>query len=169
MHKILGIIFFSGIILASCNEAKFDRYPGTKLDSIPVQFRGIFKDPDPKNKKNNEIVVGSNYWMESNGKEKVFLSDSNIISTYKGEFFYSMQNQNSYWEVTYLKPSGKDIYLYALIYDAKQAASKNSILKYFAPVLDKDSNYVFTMNEEKLLQYSRRELLKDTPMKLKRK
>lgn len=165
-------IYFSCLIFVftSCNNAKFNRYPGTKIDSVPEQFRGVFRDPDAKGKKKNEVVIiAKNYWKEGAKDTKYFLNDSNIISVYKGVYFYNILNDNTFWSVFYIKPSGKNFNLYSLDYDPKEPSDKNSILKYFTPQLDKDSNYVFTMDEEKLLQYAQKELLKEKPMKFKRK
>lgn len=162
----VSVLFF----LTSCNDAKFNRYPGTKLDSIPVDFRGIYKDPDSKQKQENSIIVETNYWMESSKPVKYYLSDSMVFSEYKGLYFMSSTDgPNQYWHVINVRKSGKDLVLYPILFDEKKPYEKNLITKYFTPQLDADSNMVFTMNEEKLWEYSNKELLKEDPMKLKRK
>jgi hypothetical protein len=169
MKNIIVLSFLTLIFLSSCKDAMFDRYPGTKLDSIPQELRGEFKDPDTKSKTKNTIIVAKNYWMESSKDTKYFLSDSMVLSSYNGAYFLSTLDDNKqYWHILYVKPSGKDLELFALFYDSKVPAEKNSITKYFTPKFDADSNAVFTMNEEKLLLYTQKELLNEESMKLKR-
>ena len=171
MKKLIFIIpFLALVFLTSCNGAKFTRYPGAKLDSIPVEFRGVYKDPDKKSKKKDFIVVGKDYYTLSDVEKKVYLSDSMVFSIYKGAYYLStLEDNNKYWQILFVKPSGKDLHLYPMLYDEKLPDAKNSITKYFTPRVDKDSNYVFTMDEEKLFQYSQKELMKEEAMKLKRR
>ncbi len=170
MKIFIFLSLLSAIFLTACNDAKFDRYPGTRLDSIPMQFRGVFKDPDKKSKQKNFIVIEKNYWMESVKGIKNYLSDSMVISNYKGAYYFSsMEANNRYWQILYIKPSGNDLLLYPFLFDKNIAREKNSITKYFSPKMDEDSNYIFTMNEEKLYEYTQKELIKEEAMRLKRK
>jgi hypothetical protein len=155
--------------LASCDSAKFDRYPGAKLDSIPQEFRGTFIDVKSKRKDTSYIVIGSKYWTEFPKGAKTVLGDSSVLSIYKGKFFYSMREENSpYWNVTYLMQNEDKLSFYALEYDARKPSAQNIILNYFHPVIDKDSNSVFKMDEEKLYEFCNKELLKNEPVIIKR-
>jgi hypothetical protein len=168
--KILFLISIIGIVIfSSCNEAKFDRYPGQKLDTIPVAFRGVYLDPDKKAKRREFITVDENYYYMSGEKKKYELGDSMVLSIYKDAYFLSSLSSDNFWYITYVKPSGKDLHLYQIVYDEKLANDKNSVTRYFTPKMDKDSNYLFTMDEEKLYMYTKKELLKEGSMKLKRK
>jgi hypothetical protein len=167
MKNPLLISALSLVLLSSCNDAEFDRYPGTKVDIIPKEFRGVFKDPDSKSK--NTIIVDSTYWMESSKREKNYLGDSNVLSAYNGAYYLShLEASRNRWQVMHVTTSGKDIVLYALTYDTKKKPEENKITKYFQPQLDKDSNTYFVMNEEMLWQYSHKELLREEAMRLKR-
>lgn len=169
MKNSFLVVLLTLLSLTACNDAKFNRYPGTKLDSIPLEFRGVFMDPDKKSKTGNVIFVEKNYWMESNKGTKEYLSDSMVLSVYKGAYYLSTLDDNQkYWYILHLKTSGKDLLLYPILYDDKKAKGGNSITKYFTPQLDTDSNYVFTMDEEKLLEYTANDLMKEESMKLKR-
>ncbi len=168
--KILFLISIIGVVIfSSCNEAKFDRYPGQKLDTIPLAFRGVYLDPDKKAKKKEFITIGDTYYSVSGEKKKYKLGDSMVLSVYKDAYFLSNLSDENFWYITYIKPSGKDLLVYQLLYDEKLPNEKNSITNYFTPKIDADSNYLFTMNEEKLYLYTQKELLKEEYMKLKRK
>ncbi len=169
MKNVVLVSLLIILLLPACDYAKFDRYPGTKLDSIPQEFRGIYKDPDKKSKIQNNIIVEKNYWMESTKSAKYYLSDSFILSTYKGDYFLTtLEDNKRACYVLYLKTSGTDLLLYPILYDDKKPKEKNSMTKYFSPQIEKDSSTVFMMNEEKLWEYTQKELLKGESMKLKR-
>jgi hypothetical protein len=169
MKKFLIIPFLAMVFLTACNDAKFDRYPGTKLDSIPREFRGAFRDTDKKSKKTELIIVEKNYFSMSSTDHRNYLSDSTVMSTYKGAYYLSFLGGNKkYWQVSYIKTSGKNLLIYPLMYDEKLPNEKNSITKYFSPKMGTDSSYYFTMDEEKLLEYTQKKLMKGNAVKLRR-
>jgi hypothetical protein len=162
---LIPVIFF----MVSCDSAKFDRYPGARLDSIPTELRGTYADVKAKRKDSTYIIIGSNSWTEFPKGTKTVLGDSSVLSIYKGKFFYSMREDNSpYWNVTYLVPLEDRISFYSIDYDPRKPVSENPILNYFTPKADKDSNFVFIMDEEKLSALCGQELMKNDPAIMKK-
>ena len=77
-----------------------------------------------------------------------------------------LEDKKKYWQISCIKASGKNLLIYPLQYDEKLPNKKNSITKYFSPRMDADSSYYFTMDEEKIFEYTQKQLRKEKAMKL---
>jgi hypothetical protein len=169
MKKLILIASISLLLLSACDDAKFNRYPGKKLDAIPQELFGVYCELDVKGKKKDKISIEKDNWSVYSKDVKIYLNDSNVISSYNGAYFYSTLNKDSLWNVCYIEPKGKILNFYLFTYDKVLPKEKNTILNYFYPKFNQDSTPFFIMDEEKLFRYSKNDLIKDKPLiRLKR-
>ena len=155
------------LFLTSCNDAYFDRYPGTPQAQIPEQYRGHYKEDKPKNKTKEWYDIGADYYIEYPKGEKHMLGDSFVFSNYNGIDFISVLHESDpYWTVMNLKAVKNKIYFYPVNYNPKQ--NDDRLKDYITPQLLPGSTYVFKMNEEKLAAYLKEYLWKQDPVVMKR-
>ena len=167
MKKNLFYVLVSLVFLTACNEANFDRYPGTRLNQIPEAYRGKFREEKQKGKEREWYDIGADYYIEYPKGEKHLLGDSLVFSQYKGmDFISALHDNNPYWTVMNLKVNKNKLCFYPVNFDPKK--NDDQLKNYITPEMLPDSMYVFKMNEEKLAAYIKEYLWKQKPEVLKR-
>lgn len=113
----LPVAFLFLLLASSCNFARFDRYPGQKLEAIPDTFQGTFyavagKKSANKGDDTSFVVVSKQYYQEYNQdkprspKEKKVLNKDFLVTSYRGlTFLATFSETDSLWDVFVLEPS----------------------------------------------------------------
>lgn len=169
MKKIILFIFLAAI-LASCESIQFDKYPGSKLDSVPDMFRGEYQLTFKGTKKTESMEDSTTVFISKNsftqiGKKETtikFLSDSVVISTDNGNYFVS-EREGSSWKCTQLIPGDGLIQVRDFYVKAENNEQAGKVLKkYFSNVkpveTSQGKSFIVKMNEKELMKYAKKQL-----------
>ena len=153
----VGFFLFLASLLSACSLAKFDRFPGIKLNEIPTEFQGYYKQVVPEKLLDREdstgLRIGPTWWemVKPEGTTRTHMGDSVILSQYKGRYFVSVTNSYvKYWYVFVAEPDGKGVITTRPIV---ANGRKLPLRKYMERLPVNDSDIVYKMNEEQLLKY----------------
>jgi len=152
-----GLFLLFVCLLSACSLAKFDRFPGVKLNEIPGEFQGYYKQVVPEKLIDREdstgLRIGPTWWemVKPEGTTRTGMGDSVILSQYKGRYFISVTNSYvKYWYVFVAEPDGKGAITARPIV---ASGRKLPLRKYLERLPVNDSDIVYRMNEEQLLKY----------------
>ncbi len=153
----VGFFLFLAFLLSACSLAKFDRFPGVKLNEIPTEFQGYYKQVVPEKLLDREdstgLRIGPTWWemVKPEGTTRTNMGDSVILSQYKGRYFVSVTNSYvKYWYVFVAEPDGKGaITTRPIVANGR----KLPLRKFMERLPVNDSDIVYKMNEEQLLKY----------------
>ncbi len=163
---IFSIIFITA--LSSCSMAKLDKYPGTKLDSIPTEFRGQYyfklgtNSKDPKD--SVYIVISKSGWkqIENKRKDEFNLSSDLVFSKVDKYFVISNKDENAknYWNSWVIIPKRKSVEIYPIVTIKHPNADKLSLYlsHQFGGMNGIDSMYYYKTEDIGFIKYFEKEI-----------
>lgn len=167
-------LFLAIILLSACSLATFDRYPGTRLNEIPKQYQGYYKQVVPEKLLDSEdstgLRIGPTWWemVKPESTQRTWMGDSIILSQYKDHYFISVKNYNrKYWYIFVAQPDSKNNSITTRPIVAR--GRKFPLRKHMQQIHEADSNEtVYRMNEEQLLKYYHRVIQKHPGIQIKK-
>jgi hypothetical protein len=139
------------LLIGACNEISF-REPQPKgkesLTKIPIELQGSYLMKDDDGKTRDTLIISPlGYIAGHNPDEKMLLSDSLVLRTYKGYYFINL-NSRPEWVLRVLqRQKNGDLLFLALDRDNK--TTFNQLLKKLSTEIEIDSSSV---NESMIYQ-----------------
>lgn len=135
MIKNLFILLITTFVLASCNLARFDRYPGVYQDMIPLELQGtyVYYGKDHRSRKTDtlQIQVAQNYIQleSSSDNQKQFIHQHFQLTKLNDVFVYACSDNSihSLWNLFILEPKENGIRMYP-VFDLKEPSSTESTM-----------------------------------------
>ncbi len=138
LHKLLVL---TGVLtISACNFARFDRFPGNKLENPPIEFLGkYYMKEDRKTLDQGDTlfleVTAKGWYTYSKGqkaKSSSVFDSVHVFSTYSGVYFVSQQgDEHKLWEVYVIRKNRNDIELQAYNLE-KPLYQDDRLAKYFS-------------------------------------
>jgi hypothetical protein len=168
IYRINLILLFCAGIFSSCSMAKLDKYPGTKLDSIPAAFRGNFyfklgtTSKDPKDSVYLEISSTGWKQVEHRRTDDYTLSDDVVCSKVGKYLVLSGKDDNvkKYWNSWIILPKKKDLEIYPIVTIKNPGSDilSHYLTQQFEGMNGKDSIYYYEMNDDAFVRYFEKEI-----------
>jgi hypothetical protein len=110
---IFTITCITAISISGCKEIHFPE-PQPKgvgsLSGIPKRLQGYYEFPKDSAKADTLVITRNEIYPKNEYKDRLMLSDSLILKTYKGYYFFSNRSENLFktWRVYIVRKSKND-------------------------------------------------------------
>jgi hypothetical protein len=131
-HFALGILLLG--FFASCTETRYkEPQPSRKREKshFPNKMQGSFVDEDGDTFKiEARSIIGPKGTVLGTNSEKIEISDSLKVKTFKGYCFLNALTENNHWNAFLVDYSGKtNIYVYSIKPESKRIKDLKKITK----------------------------------------
>jgi hypothetical protein len=170
MRALAGILIGYWLIAVSCTMAHLDRYPGIRLDSVPVALQGNYYlkvRPNSKDVRDSiAIAIGAKGWAytEGNRREEYTLSDKVILSRLENYYVISLKNDvlPQYWNSWVVLSRHRKIELYPIV-SINYKPESDKLARYLGrnTILsgaNHDTAYYYEMTDAAFLKYFNKEI-----------